>query len=39
VEHVVLYQKEPNGLRRVRIVTAASFVQLRGLHGFPRPEP
>ena len=38
-EHVVLYQKERDSLRRVRIVTAASFVQLHGRHGFPRPEP
>ncbi len=38
-EHVVLYQKEQHGLRRVRIVTAASFVQLHGRHGFPLPEP
>jgi protein-L-isoaspartate(D-aspartate) O-methyltransferase len=38
-EHVVLYQKQPNGLRRVRIVTAASFVRLHGRPGFPLPEP
>jgi len=38
-ERVVLYQKEQDSLRRVRIVTAASFVQLYGRHGFPRPEP
>ncbi len=38
-DHVVLYQKEQHGLRRVRIVTAASFVRLHGRHGFPRPEP
>ena len=37
-EHVVLYQKEQDSLRRMRIVTAASFVQLHGRHGFPRPE-
>jgi len=37
-ERVVLYQKEQDSLRRVRIVTAASFVQLYGRHGFPRPE-
>ena len=38
-EHVVLYQKQQNSLRRVRIVTAASFVQLHGRHGFALPEP
>jgi protein-L-isoaspartate(D-aspartate) O-methyltransferase len=38
-EHVVLYQKEQDSLRRVRIVTAASFVRLYGRHGFPRPKP
>jgi len=38
-ERIILYQKEQHGLRRVRIVTAASFVQLHGRHGFPRPEP
>jgi protein-L-isoaspartate(D-aspartate) O-methyltransferase len=38
-EDVVLYQKEEYGLRRVRIVTAASFVQLYGRHGFPGPQP
>ena len=38
-EHVVLYRKEQHGLRRVRIVIAASFVQLHGRHSFPRPEP
>ena len=38
-EDVVLYQKEQDGLRRVRLITAASFVRLYGRHGFPRPEP
>ena len=38
-EDVVLYQKGPDGLRQVRIVTAASFVRLHGRHGFPMPEP
>ncbi len=38
-EDVVLYQKGPDGLRRVRTVTAASFVRLHGRHGFPLPEP
>jgi protein-L-isoaspartate(D-aspartate) O-methyltransferase len=33
-DHVVLYRREEHGLRRVRIVTAASFVRLRGRHGF-----
>ena len=34
-EHAVLYHKEQDSLRLVRIVTAASFVQLYGRHGFP----
>ena len=38
-EDIVLYQKEQDGLRRVRIVTTASFVRLHGRHGFPMPEP
>jgi protein-L-isoaspartate(D-aspartate) O-methyltransferase len=38
-DHVVLYHREQHGLRRVRIVTAASFVRLYGRHGFRRPEP
>ena len=38
-EDVLLFQKEQDGLRRVRVVAAASFVRLHGRHGFPRPEP
>ena len=38
-EDVVLYQKEQDGLRRVRVVAAASFVRLHGRHGFPLSEP
>ena len=34
-EDVLLFQKEQDGLRRVRVVTAASFVRLHGRHGFP----
>ncbi len=34
-EQVVLYEKDTNGLRRVRVLTAASFVRLHGRHGFP----
>jgi len=34
-EDVVLYQKGPDGLRQVPIVTAASFVRLHGRYGFP----
>jgi hypothetical protein len=34
-DRVVPYQKEPNGLRRVAIVTAASFARPQGRHGFP----
>ncbi len=37
-EDVVLYQKWPDGLRRVRVVTTASFVRLHGRHGFPMPK-
>ena len=32
---VVLYQKEQDGLRWVRVVAAASFVRLHGRRGFP----
>ncbi len=38
-EHVVLYEKDMDGLRRVRVLTAASFVRLRGRHGFPQSAP
>jgi len=38
-EHVVLYEKDVDGLRRVRVLTAASFVRLRGRHGFPQSAP
>ena len=38
-EDVLLFKKEQDGLRRMRIVTAASFVRLHGRHGFPPPEP
>jgi protein-L-isoaspartate(D-aspartate) O-methyltransferase len=33
-EHVVLFEKGPDGLRAVRTVTDASFVRLFGAHGF-----
>jgi len=38
-EHVVLYEKARDGLRQVRILTAASFVRLHGRHGVSRSEP
>jgi protein-L-isoaspartate(D-aspartate) O-methyltransferase len=38
-EHVVLHEKGRDGLRRVRILTAANFVQLRGRCGIPRSKP
>jgi protein-L-isoaspartate(D-aspartate) O-methyltransferase len=38
-EHVVLYEKGRDGLRRVRTLTAASFVRLHGRYGISRPEP
>jgi len=34
-EHVILYEKDEKGLRRVRVLTAASFVRLHGRYGFP----
>lgn len=36
-EDVVLFERGPNGLRRLRVLTAASFVRLRGRYGFPDP--
>jgi len=36
-EDVVLYEKDADGLRRVRALTVASFVRLRGRYGFPQP--
>lgn len=33
-EEVVLYERQPDGLRRMRTLTTASFVRLRGRHGF-----
>jgi protein-L-isoaspartate(D-aspartate) O-methyltransferase len=38
-EDVVLYEKRRDGLRRVRSLTAASFVRLHGRYGISRPEP
>jgi protein-L-isoaspartate(D-aspartate) O-methyltransferase len=37
-EDVVLYSKEAGALRRVRVLTAASFVRLFGRYGFPHPD-
>ena len=36
-EDVVLYEKDADGLRRVRVLTGASFVRLHGRYGFPQP--
>ena len=36
-EDVVLYEKDADGLRRVRALTGASFVPLHGRYGFPQP--
>jgi protein-L-isoaspartate(D-aspartate) O-methyltransferase len=36
-EQVVLYEKDADGLRRVRALTEASFVPLHGRYGFPQP--
>lgn len=38
-EHVLLYEKDQDGLRRVRVLTAASFVRLHGRYGFPSSTP
>jgi len=35
-EDVVLYEKDADGLRRVRVLTGARFVRLRGRYGFPQ---
>lgn len=37
-EHVVLYEKTRNGLRQVRILTAANFVRLHGRYGTAASE-
>jgi protein-L-isoaspartate(D-aspartate) O-methyltransferase len=34
-EEVVLFEKGPRNLRRVRVVAGASFVKLHGAHAFP----
>ncbi len=36
-EDVVLYEKDADGLRQVRVVAGANFVRLRGRYGFPQP--
>ena len=36
-EDVVLYEKDADGLRRVRVLAGASFVRLHGRYGFPQP--
>ena len=36
-EDVVLYEKDADGLRRVKVLAAASFVRLCGRYGFPQP--
>jgi len=36
-EQVVLYEKDADGLRRVRALTGASFVRLHGRYSLPRP--
>ena len=38
-EDVVLYEKRRDGLRRVRTLTAASFVRLHGRYGISRSGP
>jgi protein-L-isoaspartate(D-aspartate) O-methyltransferase len=38
-EHVVLYEKDKDGLRRVRVLSGASFVRLYGRYGFSQPGP
>jgi protein-L-isoaspartate(D-aspartate) O-methyltransferase len=36
-EDVTLFERIPDGLRRVRVLTVANFVRLRGKYGFARP--
>src|SRR5258708_40284269 len=36
-EDVTLFERIPVGLRRVRVLTRASFVRLRGKYGFAHP--
>ncbi len=38
-EDVVLFEKEPEGLVRRRVVSGASFVKLYGAHGFAEGRP
>ena len=37
-EDVTLFERTPEGLRHVRVLTRANFVLLRGKHGFARPS-
>jgi protein-L-isoaspartate(D-aspartate) O-methyltransferase len=37
-EDVTLFERIPDGLRRVRVLTKANFVLLRGKYGFPYPH-
>lgn len=36
-EQVTLFEREPDGLVQLRVITVASFVRLRGRHGFAYP--
>lgn len=36
-EDVTLFERTPDGLRRVRVLTSANFVPLRGKYGFAHP--
>jgi protein-L-isoaspartate(D-aspartate) O-methyltransferase len=37
-EDVTLFERTPDGLRHVRVLTMANFVPLRGRHGFAHPR-
>jgi protein-L-isoaspartate(D-aspartate) O-methyltransferase len=36
-EEVIVFERIPAGLRQLRVLTTASFVRLRGRHGFAHP--
>lgn len=37
IEDVTLFERIPDGLRRVRVLTGANFVRLRGKYGYAHP--
>lgn len=36
-EEIILFERIPDGLRQLRVLTTASFVRLRGRYGFAHP--